>query len=303
MAIIMINFNSWRHTLNCLESIKKEVRFIENVKIFLVDNASRDESCTQIRSYILEEQLLSIDFVSSNKNLGFPKGNNVGLRKALAEQFDYVMLLNNDTLLQGDICAAAVRFFDEHTDCTVIAAHTKRTFGTRELTCTRARPGFHDLLFLYHTPFWNREWFPGYRRHYMLDADLAHPFPVYAGSGACLIFRRQYFDAVGLFDEQTFLFAEEFIIGELCLQQGLKTLFMPEPVVIHFAGQSTKAVSAFSFIEYCRSEKYLCERYYGYGRLKMLTLQMVRFAKYLFRCAKSSDYLENASRFFGVYFR
>ena len=300
IAVVIINYNGWRHTLNCLDSIAQAVEEPSRVKIFLVDNHSVDDSRVQIGSYLSEQNTLSVDFILSDENRGFSAGNNLGVKKALAEDFDAIMLLNNDTLVEQDIFAIAIRFFDELPDCTVIAGHTRRPDGTRELTCTRARPTFGNLLFLYHTPFWDKPWFPGYRQHYMLDRDLTRPFPVYAGSGACLVFRREYFEKVGLFDEKTFLFAEEFIIGETCLRHGFKTYFTPEVTVIHLGGQSTKAASALSFIEFCRSEKYLARTYYNHGLFSLASMCLLRSSKYLYYCTCKADFRQNLHRFIAV---
>lgn len=303
IAIIIVNYNSWQHTINCLDSVRKSVNSGLKIKIFLIDNNSSDKSSIKINSYLSEEKALTVDFIQSTENRGFSAGNNLGLKKALDEEFDFFMILNNDTLLEKDIFAASIRFFDIHDDCSVIVVHTRKSAEKRELYCTRTRPCLMNLLFLYHTPFWNKEWFPGYKKHYMLDKDFTKPFPVYAGSGACLVFKKEFFDATGLFDENTFLFAEEFIVGEKCIQAGLKTYFMPEPTLIHIGGQSTKTNSAFSFIEYCRSEKYLCEKYYRYGLFALSGLFFVRLSNYLYKCLFSNDYRQNIKRFFHVYFQ
>ena len=301
IAVVIINYNGWRHTLNCLDSIAQAVEEPSRVKIFLVDNHSVDDSRVQIGSYLSEQNTLSVDFILSDENRGFSAGNNLGVKKALAEDFDAIMLLNNDTLVEQDIFAIAIRFFDELPDCTVIAGHTRRPDGTRELTCTRARPTFGNLLFLYHTPFWDKPWFPGYRQHYMLDRDLTRPFPVYAGSGACLVFRRGYFEKAGLFDENTFLFAEEFIIGETCLRHEFKSYFVPAVTLTHIGGQSVKKNSAISFIEFCKSEQYLNKYYYRFNRLFLIIFFVIRALKYIYMSFISRIYRNNVLEFLRCY--
>ncbi|MGE4345521.1 MAG: glycosyltransferase [Geoalkalibacter sp.] len=301
IAVIIINYNGWRHTLNCLDSIANSAKNKDFIKIFLVDNNSSDDSRTQIRSYLSTKNTLSVDFILSDENRGFSAGNNLGVEKALNEDFDAIMLLNNDTIIERNIFAIALQFFDEYPDCMVIAGNTKRLDGSRELTCTRAKPSFGNMLFLYHTPFWNKPWFPGFKRHYMLDQDFTRPFPVYAGSGACLVFRRDFFEKAGLFDEHTFLFAEELIIGEICARLGFKSYSVPRVTVIHLSGQSTKTVKALSFIEFCRSEKYLVRTYYGYGLFTLAPMFLLRSAKYLYYCSSKADFRKNFRRFIKVY--
>ncbi len=93
--IVLLNWNGWRDTDACLESLKGLA--YPNFNVVVVDNASSDGSEARLR-----ELYPKLTLLQSGANLGFAGGNNVGLRYALEHGAQYVWLLNNDTLVQPD---------------------------------------------------------------------------------------------------------------------------------------------------------------------------------------------------------
>ncbi len=95
VAAIVVNWNRRDDTLRCLASL-----FAADYPaptIFLVDNASTDDSCEAVR-----RNFPAVRLIENRENLGFAEGNNVALRQALAEGFAYVFLLNNDATIAPD---------------------------------------------------------------------------------------------------------------------------------------------------------------------------------------------------------
>ena len=88
--IIILNWNGWRDTLECVASCRKLA--YENARIVVIDNGSTDDSET-----ILRQDLPDVELIQSGSNLGFAGGNNVGMRLALQRGAEYIWLLNNDT--------------------------------------------------------------------------------------------------------------------------------------------------------------------------------------------------------------
>lgn len=101
ICVILLSWNQWKLTLACLESLYK----IEypNFHVIIVDNGSKDD---------LPDKMLNsypqISLVRNMENLGFAEGNNVGIRKALEMNADYIFILNNDTIVNHDILWAFV---------------------------------------------------------------------------------------------------------------------------------------------------------------------------------------------------
>ena len=99
--IVVLNWNGWRDTHACLESLA-ELAY-PNAHVIVVDNASEDGSEARLR-----ELHPALTLLQSGANLGFAGGNNVGLRYALAHGAEYVWLLNNDTLVEPGALTALV---------------------------------------------------------------------------------------------------------------------------------------------------------------------------------------------------
>ena len=101
VAIIVINWNSYKLSFDCISSLKK--CNYSNFKIILVDNGSKDFSIEN-----LSKDFKSLDIIKNKSNLGFTGANNIAISKALKENFDYVMLLNNDTKVNKDFLSFLV---------------------------------------------------------------------------------------------------------------------------------------------------------------------------------------------------
>ena len=121
VAIVILNWNGWKDTVECLSSLMENV--YQDFGVILVDNGSDDDSLSQINSWIEAYPSLDgskptvhweksetlqnddprpfskIHLITLQENLGFAKGANVGIRYATANGFQYIMLLNNDTTL------------------------------------------------------------------------------------------------------------------------------------------------------------------------------------------------------------
>ncbi len=101
MSVIVLNWNGWQDTLDCLSSLEK--LDYPNYKMVVVDNGSTDGSEENIRTAYPD-----IEILQSGGNLGFAGGNNIGIKYALEQGTDYVWLLNNDTVVDPAALTALV---------------------------------------------------------------------------------------------------------------------------------------------------------------------------------------------------
>ena len=91
VGIVLLNYGNYDLTLECINSIKMST--YENYEIIVVDNNSPDHSGKRLA------QLKGIRFIQMEENLGFAAGNNRGIKIAISDGCEYVMLLNNDTVI------------------------------------------------------------------------------------------------------------------------------------------------------------------------------------------------------------
>ena len=92
VSVIILNWNGKKDTLECLDSVFKSKTPNINLNIHLVDNNSEDKTVQTV-----QKKYPKTIITQNNTNLGYSKGNNVGIKKALELGADYVVLLNNDT--------------------------------------------------------------------------------------------------------------------------------------------------------------------------------------------------------------
>lgn len=101
MNCIVLNWNGWQDTVECLIALKEST--YPNQNVIVVDNGSTNDSVARIRT--AHPDILLIE---SEKNLGFAGGNNIGIRHALAHGADFIWLLNNDTKPASNALSALV---------------------------------------------------------------------------------------------------------------------------------------------------------------------------------------------------
>ncbi len=99
IALIILNWNGKKDTLECLDSIAK--LDYEKFETIVVDNGSTDGSLDSLPTHVT--------VLKNKENLGFAEGNNVGIRYALEKDFDAVVLLNNDTIVDPQFLSAFAR--------------------------------------------------------------------------------------------------------------------------------------------------------------------------------------------------
>jgi GT2 family glycosyltransferase len=102
VTIIILNWNGKEDTIECLESLKHIT--YPNYEILLVDNGSTDGSVECFR-----ERYPEIEIIENGENLGFAEGNNVGIQRAMDKSADYVLLLNNDTVVDPEFLGELVK--------------------------------------------------------------------------------------------------------------------------------------------------------------------------------------------------
>jgi GT2 family glycosyltransferase len=106
VLILLLNWNGKKDTLECIDSLKKLT--YPHCFILVVDNGSSDGSVPALR-----HAYPSIHLIETGENLGFAGGNNVGIQFALERDFDWILLLNNDTVVAPDLIERLLEIADQ----------------------------------------------------------------------------------------------------------------------------------------------------------------------------------------------
>jgi GT2 family glycosyltransferase len=234
LSIIILNYNTKETTAVCLESVLKSEYGNYKYEIFLVDNASTDNSIDFIKSKIKSDKL---KFIKNSVNIGFSAGNNKGIRQAKGE---HILLLNSDIILGKNTIIKQLQFIKENPEYAVLTCKLELVNGKMDPACHRGFPTPWNS-FCYFSKlekFFGRiKFFGGYHQVWK-DINKYHEVDVI--SGAFFLVKKEVLDKVGLFDEGFFMYGEDI---DLCLrirQAGYKIAFNPETTALHLKGESGK---------------------------------------------------------------
>jgi len=227
--IIILNYNNASDTLGCLNSVGK-LKSKHQIKTIVVDNASSDDSVKQIDSTFPKLNLLQ-----APKNLGFAAGVNLGIKLALKNKADFVLLLNNDALidnpalidrliaLKADIAAPLIKFKKNQK---TLIDHGGRI----------------DYLFARNTHLYKAKKFD-----YL--------------SGVCLLIKTNVFEKIGLFDENYFLYYEDVDFCLKAKRAGFKLTIAPNTFVFHSLSASANKLGKKKIKILASSQIYFARKY------------------------------------------
>lgn len=237
LAIAIVNWRTAPLAIDALESIATEFERYPCFDVFVVDNASGDGSDEQIERAIRENQWGSFArLIRAEKNGGFAAGNNIVFRQALANpDYDYILLLNPDTLVRSDAFRILVDFMDANPEAGIAGGLSEDPDATPQ-NCSFKFPSAV-------TEFSNALGFGLFDRIFrrMLSVTHAHSESVEVDwvSGAHMIVRRTVFEEIGLMDESYFLYFEETDFTFRAKKAGWKCWHVPASRIVHLVGQSS----------------------------------------------------------------
>ena len=135
VSLVIINFNTFKLTCACIDSILKHTSGL-NFEIILVDNASAGSDCEKFK-----ELFPAVNLIMSKRNLGFSKGNNLGIASAKGK---YILLLNSDTLLKENSIKITFDYLENHSKAAVVSARLIFMNGWHQSCCQR----FPSILYM-----------------------------------------------------------------------------------------------------------------------------------------------------------
>jgi GT2 family glycosyltransferase len=229
VSLILVNYNSKEHLERCLASIKQNNKR-HSLEIIVVDNASTDGSQAMVRAAHPE-----VTLIRNTNNLGFGKANNLGIQLAKGK---YLLLLNNDTILNNDAIAALVKCLDNAPKAGIVACKVFEPDGKIQKNCRSFPLSPFDTMFGRASLF--SKLFPSNpitKRTTLSDWDYNSPRQVDWVSGACMLIRRKVLDQIGLLDENYFMYWEDTDFCKRAKDAGWEIWFTPEGEIVHYSGQ------------------------------------------------------------------
>lgn len=243
LSIIIISYNVKYYVEQCLCSIFKAAKDDIPVEIFVVDNASRDNSVEYLTQQFPQETYPNLHIIGNGRNIGFGKANNQAAAKATGE---YVLFLNPDTIITEDTLRDAIKFADEHPQMGALGTMMLHSNGSFAYESRRGLPtpwtALCKMSGLCHLMPRSRT----FGRYYMRYLDKEQPSEIEIVSGAFFMARRDALAQTGLFDEDFFMYGEDIDLSYRFLKKGYKNYYIPSPI-LHYKGESTQK-STFRYV-------------------------------------------------------
>jgi GT2 family glycosyltransferase len=253
MSIVLVCWNNLAYLDPCLKSLY-ESELSSTFDVVVVDNGSTDGSQEMLRSKYPDVQIIQNEY-----NVGLGKASNQGIE---ATNGRYVLLLNNDTIVNGPSLDAMVHFLDSHPKTGVVGGRLLNADGSIQ-SC------YHDFStlgeeFLIASRLGETLLWEGYPSK--LNDDQVRS--VGWVSSACAMIRRLALDEVGLLDENYFIYGDEADLQYRIKEAGWDVHFIPSASTIHYGGRSMNRWSRRKMVY--RGKMLFYQKHYGKTRTGIL---------------------------------
>lgn len=238
VGIILLNYCNYNLTIDCIESIRQST--YQNYEIIVVDNNSPDHSGKNL------SQQEGIRFLQMEENLGFAAGNNRGIEVALSDGCEYVMLLNNDTVIDPNMIETLVSRADANT----VVVPKMYYFDVE---------GRKDIL-----------WYAGgilkYKssdgihiggkqedsKQYSIEGEVTF------ATGCCMMIHRAILEKVGLLREEYFMYCEDTDYSIRLNKSNVRILYAPNAKLWHKVSSSSGGEMSKFIVYYVVRNKIYC---------------------------------------------
>jgi len=267
ISIIIINYNTFELTCNCIKSIIDETKGVNfNYEIILVDNKSTKDNPKLFISRFPEVKL-----IISQKNLGFAGGNNLGIE---ASKGKYVLLLNSDTIVLNNAIYKSWEYLEKSSpDIGVLGCKILNPDKSIQ-TSTGGKNvdgySLKKLIFqeLQNNPIYfhlsnrskhnnEKQCLPNYNENEIYETNVIY--------GAFMLVKGEVLDRAGSLDNDFFMYSEDLEWCDRIIKSGFKIIYYPFAEIIHFDKQSSKNEKRNMTRQIYLSQALFCLKVLGYS--------------------------------------
>lgn len=290
---VIVNYGSAELTLRCLQSLRGQD--YAPLELVVVDNHSPEADWSTLRGGAGS----SVVLYRTPRNLGYAGGINAGARLDTGQAADYILALNSDVSLDDPksvlLLVTALQQDPRRVACSPLIRDQRRNALPEECVQVRRMPDYWTLLVAHSC--WLRRTRPGHRMqdlHRYIDRI---PFPLSTTmdcdtvNGACFMVSQEFLSEVGFMDERTFLYMEEFTLGEKIRGRHSTACLCTSVVADHIQGASTGMRANHRplrrELQQIQSEAFYLRQYTGAGLLKMGLFGVVRTTDLLLKAIRA----------------
>lgn len=254
--IILVNYKGYADTIDCVNSLLK-INY-DNYKIVIVENASSDAALIKENQFINANATV----LYAQENKGFSEGNNIGIRYAMRYNPDYLLLLNNDTVVQSDFLNQLVKTAETQEKIGIV---TGRIYYYKN----------QDALW-YSGGHYNRS--TGKTNQVLYDKSVGEEKTITFASGCLMLISNECIQKVGLLDDSYFMYSED---ADYCCRvcnAGLKIVWNPKSIIYHKVSASVGDNSPFQQY-YITRNNFIMTRKYGNKKIKAYLNRLLQCVK------------------------
>lgn len=230
LSVIILNYNVRFFLEQCVLSVQNALETIDG-EIIVIDNNSSDDSCA-----IMKQRFPKVKLIQNNENIGFPKGNNIGVAQA---QGEYICILNPDTVVAEDTFVKVLAFAQKQSDLGILGCKLIDGTGNFLPESKRGVPtpfvAFTKITGLYKLFPKSRTFGKYYAQH--LNENQTGKVDILVG--AFMFMKRDLYLEMGGFDEDCFMYSDDIDLSYRVLKEGKSNYYFHETTVIHYKGEST----------------------------------------------------------------
>jgi hypothetical protein len=227
IAIVILNWNNYEDTADCLNSIKGSS--YPNVRTIVVDNGSTDKSPDK-----LQDNFEGCDFILNEENLGFAAGCNVGIQKAKEVNSEYILLLNNDIIIEQNALRRLVSTAESRRRVAAVSGLIYNSEDSIWFAGGKLQPSLSSHKI--------------YKR-----AILEDTYSTEFITGALMLLNADFLDQYGGLDESYFFGREDAQLSYDATQMGWNLYINPDVTAIHDAGSSAGSQTPFRWYHTTRN--------------------------------------------------
>lgn len=233
LSVIILNYNVRYFLEQCVLSVQKALEIIDG-EIIVIDNNSSDDSCA-----MMNELFPNVKLIENKENLGFPKGNNIGVAQAKGE---YICILNPDTVVAEDTFEKILNFV---TLCAVEVPNSEiGIIGCKLIDGTgnflpESKRGIPTPWVAFTKIFGLYKISNVFGKYYAQHLTENHSGKVEILVGAFMVMKRELYNEIGGFDENCFMYSDDIDLSYMAIKKGKTNYYFHDTTVIHYKGEST----------------------------------------------------------------
>ncbi|MBI3984703.1 MAG: glycosyltransferase family 2 protein [Candidatus Levybacteria bacterium] len=226
--ISLITFNDDNSTKECLDSLERLKKTDFDLSVVVIDNASSKEF-----KIAREYKNFDLKIIRSSKNLGFSGGQNLGIKYALENACDFILILNNDVVVDENLVIELLNALDDKR----IGIVSPKIYFAKGFEYHKERYSENEKGKVFWYAGAEIDWGNVIGRHIGVDEVDKGQFDrseeTEVATGCCMLLKREVLEAAGIFDEKFFLYYEDADLSQRVKKKGFQIYYVPKAVLWH----------------------------------------------------------------------